>query len=151
MYAQESRKVAMRPRKHAIPEGGVVKVLAAAGAIGDAQGRTHALDDSQLQQDELLQRDAYGNQAADDKEEADEPQLHMWVAVFALAASTAVVALCAEFMVDSISAITSGNSGISVVRGSDLASDCRKCRHIPIISNGVNVDPHFSVILVLLS
>ena len=111
MYAQESKKVAMRPRKHAIPKGSVVKGLAAAGAIRAAQGRTHAADTDRPPHDELLQRDAYEIQATANK--ADEPQLHIWVAVFTLAASTAVVALCAEFMVDSISAITSGNSAIS--------------------------------------
>lgn len=31
--------------------------------------------------------------------EDEEPQLHIWVAVFTLTASTALVALCAEFMV----------------------------------------------------
>jgi Ca2+:H+ antiporter len=113
MYAQESKKVAMRPRKHAIPKGSVMKGLAAAGGIGAAQGRTHAADKVRPPYDELFQTDAYEKQAAADKEEADEPQLHIWVAVFTLAASTAVVALCAEFMVDSISAITSGNSAIS--------------------------------------
>jgi len=41
--------------------------------------------------------------------EDEEPQLHIWVAVFTLTASTALVALCAEFMVNSIDSIT--NSG----------------------------------------
>ena len=39
----------------------------------------------------------------DDKE---EPQLSIWVAIFTLAASTALVAICAEYMVDSINALT---------------------------------------------
>ena len=53
-----------------------------------------------------MQRDAYEQQAAREKEEDDEPQLHIWVAVFTLAAATVIIALCAEFMVDSIDAIT---------------------------------------------
>lgn len=39
----------------------------------------------------------------DDKE---EPQLSIWVAVFTLGASTALVALCAEYMVSSINDLT---------------------------------------------
>jgi len=39
-------------------------------------------------------------------DEEEEPQLHIWVAAFTLAASTALVALCAEFMVNSIDSIT---------------------------------------------
>ncbi|KAL2221648.1 sodium/calcium transporter [Thermoascus aurantiacus ATCC 26904] len=41
------------------------------------------------------------------EDEPETPQLNIWVAVFTLAASTVLVALCAEFMVDSIDAITS--------------------------------------------
>lgn len=43
-------------------------------------------------------------------EEKEQPQLSKWVALFTLAASTALVAICAEFMVDSIDAITQGGS-----------------------------------------
>ena len=39
----------------------------------------------------------------DDKE---EPQLSIWVAIFTLAASTALVAICAEYLVDSIDDLT---------------------------------------------
>ncbi|GAB1202849.1 hypothetical protein APSETT445_001472 [Aspergillus pseudonomiae] len=42
----------------------------------------------------------------DPDEEEEEPQLSIWVAVLTLAISTALVALCAEYMVDSINAIT---------------------------------------------
>ncbi|KAL4927005.1 calcium/proton exchanger [Aspergillus undulatus] len=45
-------------------------------------------------------------------DEQEEPQLHIWVAVLTLAISTAFVALCAEFMVDSIDDLTS-RGGIS--------------------------------------
>ena len=114
IYAQEGKKVAPRPHKHSIPEGSVSKALAAAGAIGAAQGRTHSLENDRLQHDELFQRDAFEKHAAARKGEAVKPQLYIWVAVFTLAVSTTLVALCAEFMIDSISAITSGNSGISV-------------------------------------
>ena len=57
-----------------------------------------------------------GGQAAQEKpnrepeDEPEAPQLSKWVAIFTLAASTACVAICAEFMVDSIDAITKGNT-----------------------------------------
>ena len=47
------------------------------------------------------------------EEEKEEPQLHIWVAVFTLAASTALVALCAEYMVDSINALCTPTSKLS--------------------------------------
>ncbi|KAL5338848.1 Sodium/calcium exchanger protein-domain-containing protein [Aspergillus crustosus] len=49
-------------------------------------------------------------QKPDDEEE--EPQLHIWVAILTLTISTVFVALCAEFMVDSIDALTE-RGGIS--------------------------------------
>ncbi|BCS30228.1 hydrogen/calcium exchanger domain-containing protein [Aspergillus puulaauensis] len=49
-------------------------------------------------------------QNPDDVEE--EPQLHIWVAILTLAISTAFVALCAEYMVNSIDALTE-RGGIS--------------------------------------
>ncbi|KAI9373574.1 Sodium/calcium exchanger protein-domain-containing protein [Aspergillus egyptiacus] len=45
-------------------------------------------------------------------DEQEEPQLHIWVAILTLAVSTVFVALCAEFMVDSIDALTD-RGGIS--------------------------------------
>ena len=48
-------------------------------------------------------------QQPDDRE---EPQLYIWVAVLTLAISTAFVALCAEFMVGSVNALTE-RSGIN--------------------------------------
>jgi Ca2+:H+ antiporter len=106
MYSARSEKVAMRPSKHHIEKGAIVKGLAVAGGIGAAQGRSRLSTDG----DEIMQRDAYERQAALDKEEEDEPQLHIWVAVFTLAAATVIIALCAEFMVGSIDAITEGVS-----------------------------------------
>jgi len=56
-----------------------------------------------------------GGQAAQETpmrqpEEQETPQLSKWVALFTLATATALVALCAEYMVDSIDAITQGGS-----------------------------------------
>lgn len=46
------------------------------------------------------------NVALEEEEEEEDPQLHFWVAVATLAGSTVIIALCAEFMVGSIDAIT---------------------------------------------
>ena len=55
-------------------------------------------------------------QQANEEVEAEHeevPQLHLWVAIALLAVSTVFVALCAEFMVSSIDAITVCGSGVS--------------------------------------
>ena len=48
------------------------------------------------------------NQAYHDEDDDDEetPQLSLWVALFTLGASTVLVAICAEFMVSSIDAVS---------------------------------------------
>lgn len=107
MYAEESQKVAMRPRKHALPEGGVKKAMAAAGGMSAATGRVARKSDERPP-DEIMNPNAH----EEEEDEADEPQLHIWVAVGTLAFSTVIIALCAEFMVDSINAITA-SGGIS--------------------------------------
>ncbi|KAL4901875.1 hypothetical protein BDW74DRAFT_67416 [Aspergillus multicolor] len=48
----------------------------------------------------------------DPGDEPEEPQLHIWVAILTLCISTALVGVCAEFMVDSIDALTD-RGGIS--------------------------------------
>jgi len=50
---------------------------------------------------------------AEDNDDSEKPQLSVLVAVLTLAISTAFVAVCAEFMVDSINALTTGPHGIS--------------------------------------
>ncbi|KJK63557.1 Sodium/calcium exchanger protein [Aspergillus parasiticus SU-1] len=60
----------------------------------------------------LAGQNAQQMQLQDPDEEEEEPQLSIWVAVLTLAIATALVALCAEYMVDSINAITD-RGGIS--------------------------------------
>ncbi|OWP04194.1 hypothetical protein B2J93_673 [Marssonina coronariae] len=100
MFNEESQKVAMRPRKHAVPKGAVSKGLAKAGGIGAGVGRTTLPD--RPPNDELIRASAY----EDAGDEAEEPQLHIAVAWATLAGATAIIGLCAEYMVDSIGAIT---------------------------------------------
>jgi Ca2+:H+ antiporter len=106
MFNEESKKVAMRPRKHAVPQGSAMKALAKAGGIGASVGRAEMSD--RPPNDELIQQDAY--ERAD--EEPEEPQLHILTAWLTLAGATALIGLCAEFMVDGISSIT--DDGVSI-------------------------------------
>jgi Ca2+:H+ antiporter len=105
MYSKESEKVAIRPSKNKVQDGAILKGLAAAGGFAAAQGRSHPLSTDIPPGDEIMQRDAFEQQAAREREEDDEPQLHIWVAIFTLAAATVIIALCAEFMVNSIDAV----------------------------------------------
>lgn len=49
---------------------------------------------------------ANNGEEEEDEDEEEDPQLHFWVAVATLTAVTVLIAFCAEFMVDGISAIT---------------------------------------------
>ncbi|TVY73261.1 Vacuolar calcium ion transporter [Lachnellula suecica] len=99
-FNKESQKVPMRPRKKALPEGAISKGLAKVGGVGAGPGRAQVAD--RPPNDELIRHNAY--EEAD--EEPEEPQLHIAVAWATLAAATAVIGICAEFMVDGISSIT---------------------------------------------
>jgi Ca2+:H+ antiporter len=110
MFNEESKKVAMRPRKHALPQGAISKGLAKAGGIGAGPGRAQLMDRSL--NDELIRSTAYEEQ----EDEPEQPQLHILVAWLTLAGATAIVGICADFMVDGISAVTaSGKISVEFV------------------------------------
>jgi len=74
--------------------------------VGAAHGRVNADPASRDgTNDELMDRDARF-----DDDEPDEPQLHIYVAIATLVISTVIIALCAEFMVGSIGALTNGGA-----------------------------------------
>lgn len=99
LYNEPSKKVGKRRTK--AEKGDARKGMAQMGAnMSAAMG-------GEITQENLVQT------GEADKNEKEEPQLSFWVAIFTLAASTTVVALCAEFMVDSIDSLTSGPGGIS--------------------------------------
>ena len=104
MYNRESQKVPIR-RKKQPKAGNIQRGIAAAGAVGAAHGRTTDSVNEGSDQDELINPAAY--EESPQENEPEEPQLHMYTAVILLAASTAIVAACAEFLVGSINAITS--------------------------------------------
>lgn len=96
MYNEPSKKVGKR-RTH-VKKGDVSKVMAQGGANMSAASGGEVTQENPMQQND------------DDK---DKPQLSIWVAIFTLGLSTALVAVCAEFMVHSINALTEGPHGIS--------------------------------------
>lgn len=89
MFNEESKKVAMRPRKGAVEQGAIQKAIVQAGGSGAGVGRARRSGDDD---DDLLNRDAPVLAGAD---EPEEPQLHIAVAWATLAGATAVVGLCA--------------------------------------------------------
>lgn len=95
MYNEPSKKVGKRRTR--VKKGDAIKGMAQGGANMSA-----ATGGEVLQGDHMRQED-----------DEDKPQLSIWVAIITLAVSTAFVAVCAEFMVDSISALTEGPNGIS--------------------------------------
>ena len=97
MYNEPSPKVEKRKKK--VDEGGSVRSIAAIGAQGVAT-MANPIGTGATQE-------SSGYQVP---EETEEPKLSKWVALFTLAASTALVAICAECMVDSINAITATGS-----------------------------------------
>ena len=94
MYNAPSPKVEKRGKR--VGEGDSVKSIAAIGAQASAT-MTGPIGSSATHENTGFQQP---------EEESEEPKLSKWVALFTLAASTALVAICAEFMVNSINAIT---------------------------------------------
>lgn len=99
-FNKESQKVAKKPRKKNLPDGAISKGIAKAGGIGAGPGRAQVAD--RPPNDELVRHNAY----EEAEEEPEEPQLHIAVAWATLAGATAIIGLCAEFMVDGIDSIT---------------------------------------------
>jgi Ca2+:H+ antiporter len=93
MFSEESQKVPAKPYRKAIKCGAISQAIVIPA---------HMVANGVSDQEQL--RKTMMNPKED--EEGDDPQLHFWVAVGTLAASTVVIALCAEFMVDAIDAVT---------------------------------------------
>ncbi|KAB5523959.1 sodium/calcium transporter [Coniochaeta sp. 2T2.1] len=95
MFSEESKKVPAKPYRKAIKPGAVGQAM-----VGPAGMMAHGVSDQEQMRKTML--DLHPK----DDDEGEDPQLHFWVAIGTLAASTVVIALCAEFMVDSIDAVT---------------------------------------------
>ncbi|OKL60913.1 hypothetical protein UA08_03561 [Talaromyces atroroseus] len=100
IYNKPSEKTEKRNKGRA--KGDTIKGMVAIGNLGASMASDSAKRDLDTRASE-----------EDEEEDKEVPQLHFYVAVLTLVISTVFVALCAEFMVDAIDAVTSGNSGIS--------------------------------------
>jgi Ca2+:H+ antiporter len=98
MYNEPSQKVEKRRTK--VEDGAAKKGIAQIGAGLSATMGGQGAQESPVHK-------------PDEPDDAEEPQLSLWVAIFTLGASTALVAICAEFMVNSIDALTAPPSKIS--------------------------------------
>ena len=94
MYNKPSQKVEKRRTK--VEDGDAKKGIAQIGAGLSATMGGHSAQETPVHE----------------PDDTEDPQLSIWVAVFTLGASTAFVAICAEFMVNSIDALTQ-QGGIS--------------------------------------
>jgi Ca2+:H+ antiporter len=98
VFSAESQKVAAKPYRNAVKEGAVKQAVMHPGAML-AGGVS---DTEQLQK---MMRSPM-----EEEEEGEDPQLHFWVAMATLTISTVIIGFCAEFMVDSIDAVTKSGS-----------------------------------------
>lgn len=101
MFSEEGQKVPAKPYRKAIQPGAVGQAL-----VNPAGMLAHGVADQEELRKNLM------TLHPKDEDEGEDPQLHFWVAIGTLAASTVVIALCAEFMVDSIDAVTA-SGGLS--------------------------------------
>ncbi|KAM0431832.1 hypothetical protein ACHAPT_005083 [Fusarium lateritium] len=107
VFAEESQKVAAKPWSRGGPgSSGIRQGLMVPGALvgGGMTGR----DENERLTDMIMNPERLDNE----EDEEEEPQLHFWVAVATLTFATVLIALCAEFMVDSIDAVTK-DGGVS--------------------------------------
>ncbi|KAJ4270290.1 hypothetical protein NW762_001966 [Fusarium torreyae] len=106
VFSAESQKVAAKPWSRG--SGNIRQGIMVPGAMVHG-GMTAREENERLS--EMVMNPHRLPQAEDDDDE-EEPQLNFWVAVATLTISTVVIALCSEFMVDSIDDVTK-SGGIS--------------------------------------
>lgn len=108
VFTEEGQKVAAKPwSSSAVASGAIKNGIAGPGAL---LGRSVADQQENARLSKMLMNPR--SFQAEEEEEEEEPQLQFWVALFTLLISTVFIALCAEFMVDSIDAVTK-SGGIS--------------------------------------
>ncbi|RDA96146.1 hypothetical protein CP533_1794 [Ophiocordyceps camponoti-saundersi (nom. inval.)] len=116
VFSEESQKVPAKPwgiRSSSPPPGAIHQALAIPGSLM-GQGVQDPSANERLSRMLLnpLRYNKKGEmvdgtvEGEDDDDEEEEAQLHFGVALATLSISTAIIALCAEFMVDSIDAVT---------------------------------------------
>lgn len=107
VFTEESEKVPAKPWKsNAVGSGAVKQGLAMPGAL-----LGHGVADEN-ETERLSKMMMNPKRLDEDEDDEEEPQLHFFVALATLLIATVIIALCAEFMVDSIDAVTK-NGGVS--------------------------------------
>jgi Ca2+:H+ antiporter len=95
MFCEESQKVPAKRYRKAIKPGAIVQAMV---------NPTGMFANGVSDQEEL--RTVMMSLHPKEEEGEEDPQLHFWVAIGTLAGTTVVIALCAEFMMDAIDAVT---------------------------------------------
>lgn len=108
VFAEESKKVPMRPSKHSLADGAIKKGIVKPTSLVHIPGQNEDGGSNNEKLRTMLNADPQG----DEEDEAEDPQLAFGVAVGTLVGSTVLIAFCAEFLVDSIDYVTS-QGGIS--------------------------------------
>jgi Ca2+:H+ antiporter len=108
MYNAPSEKNKKKEMKGAKRAGRMMKDI----AKGDFR-RKSALEDGTVPESPPESREGKKSEKEEEPEPEPEPQLSLMVAILTLAGSTVLVALNAEYLVDSINAITCSGGGIS--------------------------------------
>lgn len=110
IFSEESQKVPAKPWSRGSGGAGTLKQGIAMPGAMMGHGMPDQTENERLSK--MLLNPPRQNLAEDEDEDEEEPQLHFGVAIATLAISTAIIALCAEFMVDSIDAVTA-SGGLS--------------------------------------
>ncbi|KAI9724088.1 MAG: hypothetical protein M1812_000807 [Candelaria pacifica] len=95
MYNEPSQKVGYRKSKNKVEEGAATAMMAQMGGNLSASAGGQNTQESSFREPEK-----------DEEEEKEQPQLSLLGAIITLGVSTALVAICAEFLVSSIGAVT---------------------------------------------
>jgi Ca2+:H+ antiporter len=114
VFAQVSQKVEAKPfrQSQGVKEGAIAQGFMAPAGVMGGHGLPSSGTDNEKMRSLLTNppRKNLQNAADEEEDEGEEPQLHFTVAVATLTISTVIIAFCAEFMVDGISAVTAGGT-----------------------------------------
>lgn len=103
IFSEESQKVAAKPWSRG-SAGALKQGIAMPGALMGHGMPDH--DENERLHRMLMNPPRQNINDDEDDDDEEEPQLHFYVAIATLAGSTVVIALCAEYMVNSIDAVT---------------------------------------------
>lgn len=108
VFAQESQKVPMRPKKNSLGAGAIKNAMVKPAGLISIPGQNNDGGSNNEKLRKMLNEEPQG-EPGDDEE---DPQLAFGVAIGTLVGATVLIAFCAEFLVDSINYVTT-QGGIS--------------------------------------